>query len=548
VHAARVPQALDAARLRSTIASALEDTGLTGYMLDAARLRFRWRGGPADVALDVVAPPANVDEALRAGIERGLERRYVSDGAYTPISFEAIPDGAGFWLLLGYDHLVAGGDSAVTLLGGICARYAAAGPLPSLERHPARFPPMIARHPLQAARAVADCRASRCGRVARDGPGPRDPRRDQRVRDAQPRRGRRRRHRAHRRAARGDAQRRADGRAHSRDRGLKPPPRPARAATRSASRRSSTSAPIARRRRRARSASSCRRSARRIPIPRPRRSTTSCAPCTPRAATCARGAATCARCARSRSRGSPWRVVRDERRDSLYAKHYPVWAGLTTLVVPGLWNALVPDEPARPDAYRRGVSTGPLAPIVVAATFGGSTLEVGVSFRPGRRPRRGRDRRRRPLRRQPRRARMNARGIRTSPHSPSRPPWRLRRRAGQARRRRAASGRLHGAQDALDRSRARGPHPGAGSRARQRARRRRGAVEGPAPRIMLVHGGVYPVHLAMTSFGTFLSSMGYPGAKIRDPGAATGRTARTRSPRASRASPRGATSRTACAR
>jgi hypothetical protein len=104
VHAARVPHALDAARLRSTIASALEDTGLTGYILEAARHRFRWRGGPADVALDVAAPPADVDEALRAGIERGLERRYVSDGAYTPISFEAIPDGAGFWLLLGYDH------------------------------------------------------------------------------------------------------------------------------------------------------------------------------------------------------------------------------------------------------------------------------------------------------------------------------------------------------------------------------------------------------------------------------------------------------------
>ncbi len=43
-------------------------------------------------------------------------------------------------------------------------------------------------------------------------------------------------------------------------------------------------------------------------------------------------------------------------------------------------------------------------------------------------------------------------------------------------------------------------------------------AKGPAPRIMLVHGGVYPVHLAMTSFGTFLAAMGYPEAKIRDPG------------------------------
>ena len=35
---------------------------------------------------------------------------------------------------------------------------------------------------------------------------------------------------------------------------------------------------------------------------------------------------------------------------------------------------------------------------------------------------------------------------------------------------------------------------------------------------MLMHGGIYPVHLAMTSFGTFLVGMGYPEARIRDPG------------------------------
>jgi hypothetical protein len=80
--------------------------------------------------------------------------------------------------------------------------------------------------------------------------------------------------------------------------------------------------------------------------------------------------------------GLAWRLARDPVRDSLYAKHYPVWAGLTTLVVPGLWNALSPAAGPQPAAYRRGVSTGPLAPIVVAATFSGSSLELGVSFRP----------------------------------------------------------------------------------------------------------------------------------------------------------------------
>jgi len=41
---------------------------------------------------------------------------------------------------------------------------------------------------------------------------------------------------------------------------------------------------------------------------------------------------------------------------------------------------------------------------------------------------------------------------------------------------------------------------------------------GPTPRIILLHGGIYPVHLAMESFGEFLVAMGYPEARIRDPG------------------------------
>ena len=41
---------------------------------------------------------------------------------------------------------------------------------------------------------------------------------------------------------------------------------------------------------------------------------------------------------------------------------------------------------------------------------------------------------------------------------------------------------------------------------------------GPAPRILLLHGGIYPVHLLMDSFSRFLAGMGYPEAKLRHPG------------------------------
>jgi alpha-beta hydrolase superfamily lysophospholipase len=41
---------------------------------------------------------------------------------------------------------------------------------------------------------------------------------------------------------------------------------------------------------------------------------------------------------------------------------------------------------------------------------------------------------------------------------------------------------------------------------------------GPTPRIVNLHGGIYPVHLVMESFAQFLIGMGYPESKIRHPG------------------------------
>jgi len=43
-------------------------------------------------------------------------------------------------------------------------------------------------------------------------------------------------------------------------------------------------------------------------------------------------------------------------------------------------------------------------------------------------------------------------------------------------------------------------------------------AKAPAPRIILLHGGIYPVHLMMESAGRFLTGMGYPEERIRHPG------------------------------
>jgi hypothetical protein len=42
----------------------------------------------------------------------------------------------------------------------------------------------------------------------------------------------------------------------------------------------------------------------------------------------------------------------------------------------------------------------------------------------------------------------------------------------------------------------------------------------PAPQIVLIRGGIYPVYLAMVSFGNFLARMGYPEDRVRNPNTA----------------------------
>src|SRR4051812_16480012 len=43
-------------------------------------------------------------------------------------------------------------------------------------------------------------------------------------------------------------------------------------------------------------------------------------------------------------------------------------------------------------------------------------------------------------------------------------------------------------------------------------------AKGPTPRVIGVHGGIYPVYLMMESFAQFLISMGYPDERLRDIG------------------------------
>jgi hypothetical protein len=76
-----------------------------------------------------------------------------------------------------------------------------------------------------------------------------------------------------------------------------------------------------------------------------------------------------------------WRFLGLEQRQRFHVKNWPVWVGVTMLNVDALWREGGADPPA--PAYLRGVSTGPLAPIVVAVTTAGGGLEAGISYRTG---------------------------------------------------------------------------------------------------------------------------------------------------------------------
>jgi hypothetical protein len=66
------------------------------------------------------------------------------------------------------------------------------------------------------------------------------------------------------------------------------------------------------------------------------------------------------------------------RRKRFYAKHYPLWGGITNLNLNSLWE---PRGSNAPLDYFRGVSTGPVTPLVLSATTIGDRVNMGLSYR-----------------------------------------------------------------------------------------------------------------------------------------------------------------------
>jgi hypothetical protein len=138
IHAVRIDRPLDPARLSLLIDGELEALGLTGLALDAARERFEYAGGPGRAPLAVVSGGEEPLQILRREIERELNVPFPDEGPLTPFRFLAVDAGTSFFLALTYDHFIAAGDSIVVLMKGLSSAYR--GTADPRARPPLRYP------------------------------------------------------------------------------------------------------------------------------------------------------------------------------------------------------------------------------------------------------------------------------------------------------------------------------------------------------------------------------------------------------------------------
>jgi len=172
VHVVFLAGPLKAVHLQEAIDRALAAAGLTGYELDARQRRFTFDAGDRAewrselrAELRILPAAGGAVAATEAEIERQLNAPFVRTGRMTPFRFFAIEDEPGFRLGLTYDHFIAGGDSIVVLLRSIVDEYSGGNDIgrmrgsgqarPPLARYPRTYARLLLRHAGAALRGMS---------------------------------------------------------------------------------------------------------------------------------------------------------------------------------------------------------------------------------------------------------------------------------------------------------------------------------------------------------------------------------------------------------
>jgi hypothetical protein len=127
VHVARVPEPLERNLLESLIRTTLQDKGLTGLVLDRSSGRFHYHGGPDSSEISVMPVGLDWSDGFIAEIERQLNTPFPSDQRLDPFRFLIFPETEAFSLALVYFHPVADAECILILLKDIVEAYRVRG-------------------------------------------------------------------------------------------------------------------------------------------------------------------------------------------------------------------------------------------------------------------------------------------------------------------------------------------------------------------------------------------------------------------------------------
>jgi hypothetical protein len=150
VHVVRIRGALEAVRLRASIQTTVERRGLTRLELNRERFAFRYLGGPADCEIRTLAGAEDPYHAVVAEMERQLNLRFELAQPFSPFRFLVAPAGDSFLLGVVYFHPVADAESVVYLLKDIVASYVqedTGTANNSLDLYPDSRAHLLRRHP-----------------------------------------------------------------------------------------------------------------------------------------------------------------------------------------------------------------------------------------------------------------------------------------------------------------------------------------------------------------------------------------------------------------
>ncbi len=147
VHVVRISAAPDLVRLQVAIRDTLAFHGLTNLTLNRRKGTFQFDDQPARHEIKIIEAGDNPQELLRAEIERQINTGFDSSGPFQPFRFFIVREKNSFHLGLVYFHAVADAVSIVQLLRQICLAQFGEGQVPAakrfrLARHRFGFKPM----------------------------------------------------------------------------------------------------------------------------------------------------------------------------------------------------------------------------------------------------------------------------------------------------------------------------------------------------------------------------------------------------------------------